>query len=61
MSLSSELDCRAHSTPKLVKEETLDTTKAEDDTEPSSTVLKSLLGVSPVVPTIESPDSDTAE
>ena len=57
MSESSQQN-RTTSTPKKIKEENL--TK-EADTEQSSTVLKSLLGVSPVMPAKEKADSDSAE
>ena len=57
MSESSQ-QSRTTSTPKKIKEETL--TK-EANTEQSSTVLKSLLGVSPVMPAKEKTDSDSAE
>ena len=55
MSESSQQSSRTTSTPKKITEESL--TK-EADTEQSSTVLKSLLGVSPVMPAKEKPDSD---
>ena len=58
MSESSQQSSRTTSTPKKITEESL--TK-EADTEQSSTVLKSLLGVSPVMPAKEKPDSDAAE
>ena len=58
MSESSQQSSRTTSTPKKIKEENL--TK-EAETDHSSTVLKSLLGVSPVMPAKEKTDSDGAE
>ena len=58
MSESSQQSSRTTSTPKKIKEESL--TK-EAETDHSSTVLKSLLGVSPVMPAKEKTDSDGAE
>lgn len=58
MSDSSQQSSRTTSTPKKIKEPSL---TIEADTEQSSTVLRSLLGVSPVMPAKEKGDSDIAE